>query len=252
MSGNSGILFMKFHEIYDQIFAEKPYKKEVSLAMALLGGQPSKVLEIGCGTGRHTEALLRRGLKVTAVDTDPAMILLAKERNRFYLGKRLRLALGGVDKAPRKPVDGALSLFHVVNYLQTEKDLLRFFSEISLRLKTGKRLVFDAWNGLAAILDPPRTTTPARTICREQERIVFRTKTTTDLWKMRADLEVAIRSQGGKPETYRYTHRIWLPAELCGFLEMSRMKCERICTWKNSRRQATPRDWKIVFVARKM
>lgn len=242
---------MKFHKIYDQIFADKPYEKEVSQALVLLGKRPKKILEIGCGTGRHTEFLLKKGVQVTAVDTDPAMIHFTKKRNRNFLGQGLRVILGGVDQAPREPLDGAVSLFHVVNYVQTEKELFRFFAGISRRLKPGRRFVFDAWNGLAAVLDPPKKNSPWRSIVCGKNRYSCRTKTTTDLWRMKADLSVTIRSRGKRPETYRYAHRIWLPAEICGFLEMCRMKCERICTWKNLRLGATARDWKIVFVARK-
>lgn len=242
---------MKFHKIYDEIFADKPYEKEVSQAIALLKGRPRKILEIGCGTGRHTEVLLRRGYRVTAVDPDLAMVRLARQRNLHFLGKSLRIVVGGVEAAPLELMDGALSLFHVVNYVQTEKDLLRFFSAVSRRLKSGKRFVFDAWNGLAAILDPPRPTSPGRTIQQGANTFFCRTRTTTNLWKMKAELAVSIHSRGKLEETYRYTHRIWLPVELCGFLEMCKMKCERICTWKNPHREANARDWKIVFIARK-
>jgi SAM-dependent methyltransferase len=242
---------VKFHKIYDRIFADKPYEREVSQSLGLLGKRSKKILEIGCGTGRHTEFLLKKGVQVTAVDMDPAMIHLAKKRNHFFLGQRLRVILGGVEKAPAELQDGALSLFHVVNYVQTEKDLFGFFKEISRRLKPGCRFVFDAWNGLAAILDPPKKESPWRSIDSGKDKISYRSKTTTDFWRMKADLSVAIRCRRKRPETYHYAHRIWLPAEICGFLEMCRMKCERICTWKNPSRQATTKDWKIVFVARK-
>lgn len=241
---------MKFHKIYDRIFAEKPYEQEVSTALGLLGKRSKKILEIGCGTGRHTENLLKKGVQVTAVDMDPAMIHLAKKRSHFFLGKKLRVILGTVERAPAELQDGALSLFHVVNYVQTEKELFQFFKEVSRRLKPGRRFVFDAWNGLAAILDPPRKESPWRSIDSGKPKYFCRTKTTTDFWKMKADLSVIIRSRGMRPEIYRYAHRIWLPAEVCGILEMCHMKCERICTWKNPHREATARDWKIVFVAR--
>ncbi len=39
-----------------------------------------RVLDIGCGAGRHALVLQRRGLKVTAVDLSPRVVSLAQER----------------------------------------------------------------------------------------------------------------------------------------------------------------------------
>jgi SAM-dependent methyltransferase len=40
----------------------------------------SRVLEIGCGTGKLTEALLERGLRIDAVDPGPKMVDVARRR----------------------------------------------------------------------------------------------------------------------------------------------------------------------------
>jgi len=243
---------MKFHQLYDHLFARKAYNKEVATALSLLTGRPRKVLEVGCGTGRHSECLLKEGLRVTAVDPDPEMIRLARMRNRVNLGQNFNPFLGGVHEAPLEKLDAAFSLFHVVNYVRTEQELFDFFSGISLRLKPGKRLIFDSWNGVAAILDPPRSTSPRHAVCVNNQKFICQTKTKTNLWEMTAELVVTIKSGKKCIEKYRYWHRIWLPAELSGFLSMCGMKCERISTWENPQKEATPRDWKIVFVARKL
>ncbi|NCY21074.1 class I SAM-dependent methyltransferase [bacterium] len=249
---NSGFLLVTFHNIYDGLFAGKPYDEEISKALKLLGGRPKRILEAGCGTGRHTEILLQRGLQVTAVDPDPAMLRRAKERNRSYLGRSFRPLLGSVEAFPRGRVDGAISLFHVVNYIQTEQQLLRFFSGLSRRLKKNKHLVFDAWNGLAAISDPPRRNSPVRRVRVDGHCYECRMRTDTDLWRMMSKITVRISSRGRLLGTYRYNHRIWLPEEIRGLLEVSGFRCDRISTWAHPARPATARDWKIVFVARKM
>jgi SAM-dependent methyltransferase len=249
---NPGFLRVIFHNIYDGLFAEKPYAEEVSKSLKLLGGRPKKILEAGCGTGRHTEIFLQSGLQVLAVDPDPAMLRRAKERNRSYLGRSFRPLLGSVEAFPRGRVDGAVSLFHVVNYIQTEQHLLRFFSGLSRRLKKNKCLVFDAWNGLAALSDPPRRNSPVRRVRVGGSCYECRMRTETDLWSMRSKITVRISSRGRLLGTYRYSHRIWLPEEIRGLLEVSGFRCDRISTWNHPAKPATARDWKILFLARKV
>jgi SAM-dependent methyltransferase len=56
-------------------------------------GADSPVLEVGCGTGKLTELLARRGLLVDAVDPGPNMLAAARQRVgptedvRFHLGR---------------------------------------------------------------------------------------------------------------------------------------------------------------------
>lgn len=62
-----------------------------------------RVLDVGCGAGRHALELQRRGLEVLAIDTSPAMLAVARER-----GVRRVRRLGLADVSP------ALGLFDTV------------------------------------------------------------------------------------------------------------------------------------------
>ena len=54
-------------------------------AAATVAGLPAaRVLEIGCGTGNLTRALLERGATVTAVDCNPEMLAVAREKLSAY------------------------------------------------------------------------------------------------------------------------------------------------------------------------
>lgn len=55
-----------------------------------------RVLDIGCGTGRHLEMFLDMGLDVTGLDASPHMLNLAKKR----LGHRASLHLGFAEDLP--------------------------------------------------------------------------------------------------------------------------------------------------------
>jgi SAM-dependent methyltransferase len=52
----------------------------VTWLLARLGHDCRRVLEPGCGPGRHLAAIARRGLDVAGLDSSPAMVALARRR----------------------------------------------------------------------------------------------------------------------------------------------------------------------------
>ncbi len=71
-------------------------------AAAVRAGVPARVLELGCGTGNLTARLLARGATVTAIDQDPEMLAVARDK----LGGKPGLALqemAAVEIADRFP-----------------------------------------------------------------------------------------------------------------------------------------------------
>jgi ubiquinone/menaquinone biosynthesis C-methylase UbiE len=105
-----------------------------------------EVLEIGCGRGVGVEVIFQRfgAGRVTAIDLDPRMIALARERLRAFGPERLRLAVGeatAID-APDHTFDGVFDfgmLHHVPNWQQAVTEVARvlkpgglfFFEEVT-------------------------------------------------------------------------------------------------------------------------
>ncbi len=127
----------RWSEIYDQeanplIGLEEPVVKEAVGDVAGLA-----VLDLGCGTGRHTLWMAAAGASVTAVDFSEGMMEKARakpgaERVRFLvhdLHERLPFADGSFDRV----VSGL-----VLEHLQ---DMAAFFSEAHRVLKAGGRAV---------------------------------------------------------------------------------------------------------------
>jgi trans-aconitate 2-methyltransferase len=93
-----------------------------------------RVLDAGCGSGRVTRLLLERGVRVVAVDADPAMVAKAREALPAEMPV-LRQDL--LDLELDEPVDAAFScaVFHWI----TDHD--RLFARLHAALKPGGRLV---------------------------------------------------------------------------------------------------------------
>lgn len=94
----------------------------------------SHVLDAGCGGGGQTRQLLERGLRVTAVDADPAMVAKARETLPDDVPV-LRQDL--LELELDEPVDGVFScaVFHWI----TDHD--RLFARLHAALKPGGRLI---------------------------------------------------------------------------------------------------------------
>lgn len=88
----AGLLFDRIAEEYDR--ARSAYPAELVAEACRIGAlRPgSRVVEVGCGTGKLTRLLVERGLRVDAVDPGPAMIAVARwhvgeEAVRFHVGR---------------------------------------------------------------------------------------------------------------------------------------------------------------------
>lgn len=93
------------------------------------------VLEIGCGTGRHTLRLARAGNRVTGVDLSPGMLAQARMKlDGFPVTLVQGDVMAGID-IPGGPFDAALTAL-VIEHI---RDLTGFFARIRALLKPEAR-----------------------------------------------------------------------------------------------------------------
>lgn len=90
------------------------------------------VLEIGCGTGRHTRRLIAAGNHVTGIDISPGMLQKCREKIK---DPKLTLIQGDFlkDPIPGGPFDGIVASL-VMEHMPS---LPQFFSKVDSLLKSG-------------------------------------------------------------------------------------------------------------------
>jgi predicted TPR repeat methyltransferase len=73
-----------YAEVYDAIYHDKDYATECDLVERVLSANAAapmrRILDLGCGTGRHADLLAERGYEVVGVDRSPHMIEQARAR----------------------------------------------------------------------------------------------------------------------------------------------------------------------------
>lgn len=130
----------EFHITYDSpsLYKRFFYTVRFSKVMSFVNaGEKEKILDIGCGSGFYTKALIQKGAVVTA--TDIAKGYLKQTKKLVGKNKRLRLCVADVTNLPFKDnIFDKVLLTEVIEHLPDYKVALR---EIKRVLKTDGILV---------------------------------------------------------------------------------------------------------------
>ena len=127
------MLFKKYAKYYDLLYLEKDYANESVYINDLLKqyGEGDKLLEFGCGTGKHASFLSTKGYTVHGVDVSPQMLEEAIKQYSVTDGStpcKLSFEQGDIKfYKSNKTYDSVISLFHVMSYQKTNTALDKVF-----------------------------------------------------------------------------------------------------------------------------
>lgn len=141
--------------MYDRLFAEKTLNsedmrnkaiQEVEFLVTVLKlSAGAKILDVPCGTGRHSHLLADKGFNVTGVDINPDCLAIANKENipgfKAYLGNMQ-------DLSSYKNFDCTLNLFTSFGYFATDEENENVLKEMVRTLKPGGKLVMNLINRL--------------------------------------------------------------------------------------------------------
>lgn len=150
--------FASYASYYDRLYLDKDYSGEAAFVRTILGRfcpSVDRVLDLGCGTGKHARHLAEHGFSVCGVDASASMVecaLSSQSELDRELRQRLSFFQGDVRKVRLKEKFGCvLSLFHVMSYLTANEDLQNAFETIRQHLIPNGICVFDCWYGPAVL-----------------------------------------------------------------------------------------------------
>lgn len=97
-----------------------------------------RVLEIGCGTGRHTQKLAGLGNDVTALDLSPGMLAVARARPQLSDVSFIESDIFRFSVAPKDKFDAVIAAL----VLEHVDDLKSLFAKVASLLKPGGEAFF--------------------------------------------------------------------------------------------------------------
>jgi SAM-dependent methyltransferase len=245
-------VFGAYGAYYDLLNANKDYAGEADYVERLIrrhvrGG---RILDLGCGTGRHAALLASRGFEVLGVDRSEDMLAHAHARAAGVRGLQFAIGDARTFRAERT-FDAVISLFHVVSYQAAQEDVESMFATARAHLDAGGIFVFDVWYGPAVLTDRPAH----RERRFEDERIeVVRTAepeidANENLVDVRYDIRVREKSSG-REEIIRETHRMryFFAPELRVLLHAAGFELTHHEEWMSGR-PAGFDTWSVCFIA---
>ena len=154
-------VFNEYARYYDLLYRDKDYAGEAAYVDGLIRSRvpgARRILNLGCGSGRHDRSLVQRGYEVTGVDISEEMLAAARaaaEGNTslaYVKGDVRSVRLG-------QTFDAVISLFHVMSYQTANDDLIAALATANHHLEPEGIFIFDCWHGPGVLTDRPTART---------------------------------------------------------------------------------------------
>ncbi|MCI0394551.1 MAG: class I SAM-dependent methyltransferase [Chloroflexi bacterium] len=125
---------------------------EVEFAMSCLALSPgARLLDVGCGFGRHSIELARRGYQVVGIDPSAAMIASARERAAAAGVAVHFVRAGGESFTAGRPFDAAICLFTTLGQITESGENSGLVANVFAALRPGARFLVEVPQREAAV-----------------------------------------------------------------------------------------------------
>lgn len=196
-------------------------RREVAFALARLGADPTPLLDLACGSGRHALPLAERGIRAVGLDYSAPLLELARARN-----DTLRLIRGDMRFLPFRDESftAVVNFFTSFGYFLRETDNVAVVTEIERVLSPRGKFLCDTFARdyvLARLVPEESRVSPGRE---------YRIRRSWNAETHRVEKEIEVR-RGGSTEIFRESVRAYTAEELCEMFRGAGLRID--ATWGN-------------------
>jgi len=244
--------------LYDLFYAQKNYAEEAEFVHQCIKkyhkGKAVHLLEMACGTGKHSYHLWQKGYKIIATDYSEHMLECARENHKQW---NTDVQFHHLDM--RHPVihgerpDVIVCLFDSIGYLQTNESILALLKFVKQQLKDNGLFITEYWNAGAFLRNYEASRT--RQFKTPETEITRVSETEIDYLNQLAHVHYTITEQGidGIEHAIKETqsNRYFLHQEMQLFFQQAGLTClDSFAAYTNDT-NITIDTWHTVAVVKK-
>jgi SAM-dependent methyltransferase len=210
-------LFEDYARTYDsEVFTRGTLGECDFLENELCLNKNARILDIGCGTGRHAIELTRRGYQVVAVDLSESQLRLAREKASAL---NLHIAFSKED-ARTLPFRGGFDLAIMLceggfPLMETDEMNFQILQSAARALKKPGKFVFTTLNGLFPLFHSVKDFLTAAA----GEDGAATTGNSFDLMTFRDSSVLTYQDDSGRTKTLQCNERYYVPSEITWLLK---------------------------------
>ena len=211
------LLFQDYAQKYDN----EPYTQGTQgecdfLEKELQFDKSLRILDVGCGTGRHAIELTQRGYCVTGIDLSESQLARAREKASAQ-GLSIEFLRHDARKLPfQAEFDAAIMLCEGgFSLMETDEMNFEILNNVTRSLKDGAKFLFTTLNGLF----PLHHSVEAFCAKAEQDDNSVCKNNTFDLMTFRGSNVVEFEDDSGNKKTLSCNERYYVPSEITWLLK---------------------------------
>ncbi len=136
--------------LYEKLYAYRNEEEAALLANLIEKEMPPerypKVLDLGCGRGRHSLTLAARGYRMTGIDLSPEAIKTAKKKAEERGLTNVTFQTQDMRDPVNDSFNAVVNLFTTFGYFLDDEENIRVLASVNTMLKPGGLLLIDFLN----------------------------------------------------------------------------------------------------------
>ncbi len=136
--------------LYEKLYANRDEEEAARLVDMLEQTLPldecSKILDLGCGRGRHAINLNRKGYSVTGIDLSKQAIATARHKVKELELEDIRFKVRDMRNPLPEKFDAVVNLFTTFGYFESDDENIRVLESVRQMLEPGGIFVLDYLN----------------------------------------------------------------------------------------------------------